>query len=135
MDLNLRIIHARDFLEVTPTGEIELGKSKQSMLNLASLNAAPRQYDILIDTRQKTGYLTLADIAELVEIMIEHRDSFRSKLAVLASPGLGLDHAKFMEMYATNRGFQVAAFSNFEDAINWLTSSTELTSGSAAEAG
>jgi hypothetical protein len=62
MDLSLRIIHARDFLEVTPAGEIELGKSKQSLLNLAS-------------------------------------------------------------------------FSDFEDAINWLTSSTELTSGSAAEAG
>jgi hypothetical protein len=135
MDLNLRIIHAKDFLNVTPTGEVELNKSKQSLLDLASLNAAPRQYDILIDTRQKTGYLTLADIAELVEIMVEHRDSFRSKLAVLARPGLGLDHAKFMELYATNRGFQVAAFSEFEDAINWLTSSTELTSGSAAEAG
>jgi hypothetical protein len=129
MDLNLRIIQARDFLKVTPTGEVELEKSKQTLLRLASMNAEPSQYDILIDTRQKTGYLTLADIAELVDLMIEHRESFRSKLAILARPGLGFDHAKFMELYATNRGFHVAAFADFEDAINWLTSSIELPSG------
>ncbi|HZF41631.1 MAG TPA: hypothetical protein VE715_22620 [Blastocatellia bacterium] len=128
MDLNIRVIHARDFLKVTPTGEVELETSKKTLLNLASLNAAPRQYDILIDTRQKTGYLTLADITELVEVMLEHRDSFRSKLAILALPGLGFDHAKFLELYATNRGFHVAAFMDFEEAMNWLMASTELTS-------
>jgi hypothetical protein len=126
MDLSVRIIQARDFLKVTPTGEVELEKSKKSLMALVSLNAAPRQYDVLIDTRQKTGYLTLADIAELVDLMLEHRDSFRSKLAVLARPGLGFDHAKFMELYATNRGFRVAAFADFEAAINWLTTSVEL---------
>jgi hypothetical protein len=132
--LNLRIIHARDFLKVTPTGEVELEASKQALLKLASLNAAPRQNDILIDTRQKTGFLTLADITELVDVMLEHRDSFRSKLAILASPGLGFDHAKFMELYAGNRGFRVAAFTDFEEAINWLTTATELTSGTTEEA-
>jgi hypothetical protein len=135
MDLNLRIIEAKDFLKVTPTGEVELEKSKQSLLNIVSLNLAPRQYDILIDTRQKTGYLTLADIAELVDLMLEHRDSFRSKLAILARHGLGFDHAKFMELYATNRGFQVAAFADFEDAINWLTTSVELTLDPTGESG
>lgn len=128
MDLNIRIIKARDFLKVTPTGEVEIEKSKQTLLKLASLNAVPRARDILIDTRQKIGYLTLADITELVNLMIEHRESFRSKLAILARPGLGFDHAKFMELYATNRGFHVAAFVDFEDAINWLTTSNELIS-------
>jgi hypothetical protein len=126
MDLNIRIIQARDFLKVTPTGEVEIEKSKQALLKLASLNVEPRTRDILIDTRQKTGYLTLADIAELVNVMIEHRESFRLKLAILARPGLGFDHAKFLELYATNRGFHVAAFADFEDAINWLTTSDEL---------
>ncbi|HEU0179610.1 MAG TPA: hypothetical protein VFV58_35720 [Blastocatellia bacterium] len=127
MDLTLRIIRARDFLKVTPTGEVELKTSKQTLMNLTSFNAAPRQYDILIDARQKSGFLTLADIAELVEVMLEHRDSFRSKLAILAIPGLGFDHAKFMELYANNRGFHVAAFMDFEEAMNWLMDSTELT--------
>lgn len=126
MDMNLRVIHSRDFLKATPTGEIDLETSKQALLKLASENSAPRQYDILIDARQKTGYLSLTYIAELVGVMIEHRDSFRSKLAILSRPGLGFDHAKFMEVYAYNRGFKVAAFNDFEEAMNWLMTSEEL---------
>jgi hypothetical protein len=134
MDLSLRIIHARDFLKVTSTGKADLNESKRTLLNLVSLNAAPRQYDILIDTRQKTSYLSLMDIVELVDLMVEHRDSFRSKLAILVRQGPEFDHAKFMELYAGNRGFRVAAFTDFEEAINWLTTATELTSGTTEEA-
>src|SRR5262245_60429078 len=110
MDLNLRVIHARDFLKVTSSGAADLETSKRRLLRLASENAAPRQYDILIDVRQKTSHLTLTNIAVLVDVMLEHRDSFRSKLAILTLPGVGFDHAKFMELYANNRGFRVAAF-------------------------
>ena len=134
MDLNIRVIHSRDFLKVTPTGEIDLETSKQALLNLASENSAPRQYDILVDARHTTGYLKLAEISELVNEMIERRDSFRSKLAILARPGLEFDHAKFMELYASNRGFQVAAFTDFEEAINWLMALNELTFDPSGEA-
>jgi len=33
-----------------------------------------------------------------------------------------------MELYANNRGFCVAAFKDFEETINWLMTSSELTS-------
>src|SRR5262249_54587835 len=126
MNLNIRIVRSQDFLKVTPTGEIDLKASKQVLLKLASENSPPRHHDILIDTRHTSGHLTLAEITEVVDVMIEHRDSFRSKLAVLALPGLHFDHAKFMELYANNRGFQVAAFKDFEEAINWLMTSSEV---------
>jgi hypothetical protein len=134
MDLNLRVIHSRDFLKATPTGEIDLETSKEALLKLASENSAPGQYDMLIDARHMTGHLKLADISELVNVMIEHRDSFRSKLAILTRPGIGFDHAKFMELYANNRGFQVAAFTDFEEAIGWLMALTELTFDLSGEA-
>ncbi len=126
MDLNIRIIHAQDFLIVTTSGEVDIEMSKKSLLRLASLNTAPRRYDILIDTRRKTGSLTLTEISELVDMMVKQRDSFRSRLAILASPGVGFDQAKFMELYANNRGFQVGAFTDFEESMNWLMRSTEL---------
>lgn len=129
MDLNIRVIHSQDFLKVTATGKVDLEVSKQTVLKLASENSAPRQYDILIDLRQRTGRPSLTDIAEVVNVMIEHRDSFRSKLAILTHPGPGFDDAKFMELYAGNRGFRVGAFKDFEEAINWLMTSNELTSG------
>jgi hypothetical protein len=73
---------------------------------------------MLIDIRQMTGKLTITDVTELVNVMIEHRDSFRSKLAILAPPEATLEVARFMELYAGNRGFHVAAFRDFEEAMN-----------------
>jgi len=127
MDLNIRIIHGRDFLKTTPTHEVDLETSKQWFLRLAQENAGPRQYDLLIDNRYTTGHLTLSEITELVKVVIEHRDSFRSKIAILAPPGVKFDNAQFGALYANNRGFQVAAFTDFEETMNWLMPSTELT--------
>jgi hypothetical protein len=126
MDLNLRLIHARDFLKTTPEGELDLATSKRVLLKLASESAAPRQYDILIDIRQTTVRLTFMEITELVDVMIEHRESFRSKLAILNRPEATLELGKFMELYAGNRGFQVGAFKDYEEAMNWLMASNDL---------
>jgi hypothetical protein len=127
MDLNLRLIHAKDFLKTTPTGELDLETSKRLILKFALEHASPGQYDVLVDTRQTTGRLTLFDMAEMVNVMIEHRGSFRSKVAVLTSHGYQFEHAKFMELYAGNRGFRIGAFDDFGEAMNWLITSNELT--------
>jgi hypothetical protein len=134
MDLIIRLIHSRDFLITTPKGKFDLATSKQMLLKLASENAAPRQYEILIDVRHAIGRLTFTDITELVNVMIEHRESFRSKLAILTRHGHEFDDAKFMELYAGNRGFRVGAFRDFEEAMNWLMTSSELTAGPTGEA-
>ena len=130
MDLNIRLIHSRDFIRTTPEGDLDLAKSKEIILRLAVENAAPGQYDILIDIRgtTKRKRLSLFDVANLVQVMIDHRESFRSRLAILVEPGERFDDAKFMEMYAGNRGFQVGAFNDFEEAMDWLMTSSELTS-------
>jgi hypothetical protein len=120
MNLNIRMIHARDFLKTTPEGELDLTTSKQLLLKLALENASPRQYDMLIDTRRAIRNLTFIDITELVNVMIEHRESFRSKLAILTPPEATLELAKFMELYAGNRGFRVVGFRDYEEAMNWL---------------
>ncbi len=129
MDLNIRLIHSRDFIRTTPEGGPDLKMSEEIILRLALENARPNQYDILIDVRSITNRLSYFDIAALVQVMIDHRESFRSKLAVLVEPGERFDDAKFMELYAGNRGFQVGAFNDFEEAMNWLMVSNELTAG------
>jgi hypothetical protein len=129
MNLNIRLIHARDFLKTTSEGKLDLAASKQLLLKLASENASPHQYDMLIDVRRATRNMTLLDITELVNVMIEHRESFCTKLAILPPPEETLELAKFMELYAGNRGFRVGAFRDFEDAMNWLTTSNELIPG------
>ena len=121
MDLDIRIIQHKDFLKTTPSGELDLKESKRLLLQLVSLNKLPSNRDVLLDVRNAEDRLTMTDIAMLVKLMINHRELFRSKLAILTQPGSGLELAKFMELYAGNRGFRVAAFDNFEAAILWLT--------------
>ena len=128
MDLNIRIIGARDFIKTTPTFQVDLETSKQFFLKLAQENAAPRQYDLLIDLRRTTGNLSFPEIAEVVKLIIEHRDSFRSKIAILTTPGVKFENARFAALYANNRGFQVAAFTDFEETMNWLMNLSEAPS-------
>ena len=128
MDLNIRIIRARDFLKATPTFQVDLETSKGFFLKLARENAPPRRYDLLIDLRGTTGELSILEITEVIKVLIEHRDSFRSKIAILTTPGVKFENAKFAALYANNRGFLVAAFTDFDETINWLMSSSEAPS-------
>lgn len=128
MDLDIRIIQHNEFLKMKPNGRIDLERSKQLLLRLASLNKPPSKRDVLLDLRQTTNSVTMLHITQLVQMMMTHRDSFRNKLAVLTQPGTHLELAKFMEVYAVNRGFWVAAFDSFEAAIVWLATIVEVTS-------
>jgi hypothetical protein len=128
MDLDIRVIQHKEFLKTTPNGRIDLKTSKRVLLKLASLNKPPSNRDVLLDLRDTTNRLTILDVTELVELMIQHRDSFRNKLAIISETGTPHQLTTFMETYAVNRGFQVAAFDNFEAAILWLATTIDVTS-------
>src|SRR5262249_18133223 len=128
MDLNIRIIHAREFLKTTPTFEVDLETSKQIFLKLAQENAAPRQYDLLIDLRRTISILSFPEVLEVINVVIDHRDSFRAKVAILTEPGAKLENAQFAALYARNRGLQMEAFTDFEETMNWLMTSLEMPS-------
>ena len=127
MDIDIRIIQHKEFFKTTPSGEIDMEKSKQILLKLAALNKPPGKRDVLLDFRSTTTSLTIGNITELVQLMINHRDSFHNKLAILTPPGSQHALAAFMGLYAGNRGFQVAAFDTFEAAILWLATISDIT--------
>jgi hypothetical protein len=58
--------------------------------------------------------------------IIDNRDSFRAKLAILTSLDRQFDKVKFLELYAGNRGFQIGAFVDFEEALYWLVAPIEM---------
>jgi hypothetical protein len=120
MDVNIRIIQQKDFLCMTSTGEVDLEESKRLLVRIASLNRPPIKRDVLIDVRNAIDRIGIVEISMLMGFMIDHADSFRSKLAILTEPGPRLELARFAELYADNRGFFVAGFDNFEEAILWL---------------
>jgi hypothetical protein len=124
MELDLRIIQQNEFLKMMPSGEIDLEQSKRLLLRLAALNKPPACRDVLLDCRTTNTRLSVTNVIELVRVMIDHRESFRNKLAILTQPGPQRELARFIQLYAGNRGFQVAAFDDFESAILWLVTIT-----------
>jgi len=123
--LKVQIIHTNDLIKSTPIGDISFKKAEEVLSRMASVNNVPDDHLILLDTRQAHMNLSTTDIWYLAAELGEHRKAFQRRFAVLV-PSAGFDNAQFFELCAKNRGFQVHATTDFEEAINWLTTSEDL---------
>ncbi|MCD6395817.1 MAG: hypothetical protein J7M40_20220 [Planctomycetes bacterium] len=126
METTYKLISAKDFIKTHPTGEPDLEQSKKILIELAAIAEPPADYEILLDARDAYGTLTLFDMYELVTELGRHRSAFRNKIAVLSRPDHQFDKARFLELCARNRGFQVGAFTDFQETIEWLQTCVEI---------
>jgi len=117
---NIRIIRAHDFIIATPEGQLDLEKSEKLLMEIASASAQLVDYEILLDTRKAQTEMSVTDLWHLAAELSKVRGTFfRKKIAVLC-PLAQFDDTEFFALCAQNRGFQVGAFTSFEDAIEWL---------------
>ena len=126
-NLKLQIVKAGDFIKSTPTGELDMKVSKQGLAQIDAAGNELRVYTVLIDLRDVKSKLSIANIYDLASDLGEYGDTFRRKTAVLARADEDLAQATFFENAAQNRGFEVKAFTVFEEAVVWLSSITQLT--------
>ena len=120
MPTDIRIIHAQDFIRVTPEGHLDLEKSKELLMEIASASAPLVDYGIILDTRKAEIAMSVTELWLLAAELSQFRKAFSGKTAVLC-PLEKFDYAEFFALCAKNRGLQVRAFTSFEDAIEWLT--------------
>jgi hypothetical protein len=125
MATKIKIITAKDFLEVTADGIINFATSRQLLVEVAQAEPHPVDYELLVDFRDSQADLSISDLYQLARELIEHGDSFRRKVALLVRPGVSFDHAKFFETCSRNRGFSVNAFEDYEHAIRWILSADD----------
>lgn len=130
MATKIKIVTARDFLEVTPEGIIDITTSKQLLVDIAKAEYHPVDYDLLIDFRDTQWQMSSVDVYKLASELCQHGDTFRRKVAVLVLPGVNFDSATFLETCSHNRGFFVDAFTDFETAIRWFLSSEHASNNS-----
>jgi len=123
VELNCTVIHAKDFLKVKPSGEVDLEESKLVLGHSIEMTQLPGNYEILLDVRDAYGNLSEEDLWELVIELGRHRSKFRNKIAILAREDAQINRAIFFELCAQITGFNVSAFTNFEEAIEWVQSS------------
>ena len=122
MPVEYKIIQAKDFITATPTGEIDLKESKKVLGQIAEMLGVVGNYELLLDMREAHSEMQEAELEELVAELVRHRDVFQNKIAVLARDDEQFNKAVFVEICADIEGLTVEAFTDFEQAINWLQS-------------
>jgi hypothetical protein len=125
MSHNVRVIQARDFVRATPEGVADLKTAENLLAELARHAAGIEDFDVLVDTRRVSGSLSAAQLWFLSEHLARYHDNFAHKTAILC-PAERFDHAQFFALCAENRGFNIMAFDNYEDAMEWLLDSSLL---------
>ena len=125
MATKIKVITAKDFLEVTTDGIINLTTSRQLLIDIAKAEHQPVDYELLVDFRETQSQLSTIDVYQLAAELCQYGDTFRRKVALLVLPGVNFDQASFFETCAHNRGFLVDAFTDFETAVRWLLSSED----------
>ena len=126
MATKIKFISARDFLEVTPDGIINITTSRQLLVDIAKAEHHPVDYELFIDFRDTQSDLSVSDVYQLAAELCQHGDTFSRKVALLVVPGINFDRASFFETCSHNRGFSVNAFTDYEKAMRWVLSTKGL---------
>ena len=126
MATKIKIVLARDFLEVTPDGIINIAASRQLLVDIAKAGNYPVDYELLVDFRDTESRLSTTDLYQLASELSKYGDTFQRKVALLVTPGINFDQASFFETCSHNRGFLIDAFTDYEKAIRWILSSIDI---------
>jgi len=119
MTASVKVIHARDFIRATPQGDANLEEAERLLKDIAQAGAGLAAYQVLVDTRSVTERLSATDLWELASKLARYRETFANRTAILC-PIERFDHTRFFALCAENRGFNIQAFTAYEDAMEWL---------------
>ena len=120
MPFNLQIVPAREFIRNNVNGEFDLESTKEVLLSVFSKMKNLDVSEVVLDVREASTKMTAFDLYQLLSIFdkVVHKGSW--KIAIVNRPKDDFDRAKFFELCAQNRGYQVGAFQVFEEAVAWL---------------
>src|SRR5436190_7556159 len=124
MPLELQIIRASEFVRLGPQEHLDMDETKKS-LELIARACRKRGIDqALMDLRHlpipEKPLFTPAQLAALVDTFLEAGFSENQRLAILyrSDPFHG---ARMFAFISKMRGRQVSAFTEFEEAVQWLS--------------
>lgn len=123
---SFRIVHATDVIELTVGGALDVERSRALLLRVVQANAEAG-LDLLLDLRPAyDAGIPFREVHALTEILRDHPDAFRGKLALLDRDRPGFEKVQFFQASAAQHGFEVRAFLDFERAARWLQQASPL---------
>ncbi len=121
MNANYRTINTESFLLTNVMGKVDLKASISIFAGVMQLLKSKHQYRVLIDARDSNTNLSLPDIYLFLEQLSKYRELHNDKVAVLMGNKFNNDTARFFEVAAQGRGFQIRLFfEDFEGSVKWL---------------
>ena len=126
MATKIKIIHSKDFIEVTPEGMFDVDTSRKLLVEIAKSEHLAEDYELFVDFRDTKCNLSVLDVYQLAAELYPHGDTFRRKVALLVDPGINFDRASFFETCSHNRGFSIDAFTDYEKAMRWILAPDDL---------
>jgi hypothetical protein len=120
MPTTVKVIRTQEFVRARPGGTFDLEASERLLFDIAKASAEMKDVQVLIDTRRAHGALTAGDLWYLADRLGRYRHAFSGKTAVLC-PTEKFDRARFFALVADSKGFDVEAFTSYEEAMTWLS--------------
>ncbi len=121
MAVNVRVVPIKEFLRTDIAGHLDLQTSRSLLHSIMKACKKQNVDRVLIDTREATSDASVLDVWTLASDLTSVGLSSQHRLAVVNRPKDEFDRAEFLEVCASNRGFQLKAFREFEAAFTWLT--------------
>ena len=128
MPANIKVIQATDFIRASPEGKASIEKAEQLLKDIADASAGLEGFHVLVDTRRVSEGLTATELWYLADRLAHYRRTFGNKTAILC-PVERFDHSRFFALCAENKGFNVQAFTSYEDAMEWLLADNDAPPG------
>lgn len=122
MAYEVRVIPIREFLRTDVSGVVDLKASRELLRELVAVSSRNNVDRILIDGREASSNASTVDVWTLANDLGSLGVSREHRVALLNRPKDEFDRGAFLELCATNRGYQLRAFRDFEEAFAWLTS-------------
>ena len=129
MPANVKHIQGHDFIRAKPDGDADLETAEELIKEIAAAGEGLEDFEILVDTRNVSGGLSATALWTLSERLVRYRKTFSHRTAVLC-PLERFDHIRFFSLCAENRGFNIQAFTSYEEAMEWLLGTEGKLSGS-----
>ena len=119
----IKIYKIADFIRKTETGQIDLRRSKQIIEELVEVAGKHADHNILIDLRETSVAITsLEDIITVALEFGSFSSTFKNKIAnVIPNDEDRLNIANQIKSCMDIQGFKYEIFTDYENAIEWLS--------------
>jgi hypothetical protein len=127
MPLHISIIHTDDFLKLSSDGTLDFKEAIRILDDASSVLNSQDYCSIIVDTRKAQSTLSYGDLFHLSIELFKHGMTFSRRTAILC-PQERLSDGQFFATLCWNKGLDVSVFISYEEAMDWLSNKTIISS-------